>query len=477
MTLRGQVRAQARLLARSPTGCMHSRRSHPIGRRGHLSRRAFVGRALGAAAGSAAACRRQPADAPQPPAPQPPHGANGDTSTWDGVRAQFPDAGGLVQMSALFIASHPAGVREAIARYRIELDERPVGTLQAHNPERRARVLDAAARYLGGEPAEIALTDSTTMGLGLVYGGLRLEEGDEILTTEQDYYVTHEALRLAARRSGARVRRVSLYDDIDGVTAPRLADRLASAISDRTRAIALTWVHSSTGLKLPLAEIGRAVRARDARRPASRRLLLCVDAVHGFGVEPVAVRDLGCDFFVAGCHKWLFGPRGTGVVWGRRESWPALHPHIPTFADDDVWAAWMRGEDPGGRTTASRMTPGGFKAFEHQWAMAEAFGFHERIGPARVRDRTHALSRALKEGLRAMRHVRLVTPLDAALSAGIVCFDVARLSPWEAVRRLREDGIVATVTPYAVRHVRLTPSIRNSDEDVSQALRAVERLA
>jgi selenocysteine lyase/cysteine desulfurase len=457
---------------------MHSRRPPPTGRRSRLSRRAFFGRALGAAAGSAAAaCGRQSADAPELPEPRRPPPRTADVSSWDGVRAQFPDAGGLVQMSALFIASHPAAVREAIARYRTELDERPVGTLQEHNPERRARVLEAAARYLGAEPDEIALTDSTTMGLGLVYGGLRLDEGDEILTTEQDYYVTHEALRLAARRSGARVRRVSLYDDLARITPPALADRLTSAISDRTRVVALTWVHSSTGLKLPLAEIGRAVRARDARRPASRRLLLCVDAVHGFGVEPVSVRDLGCDFFVAGCHKWLFGPRGTGLVWGRRESWPALHPHIPTFADGDVWAAWMRGEDPRGRTTASRMTPGGFKAFEHQWAMADAFGFHEGIGPARVRDRTHALSRALKEGLQAMGHVRLVTPSDPALAAGIVCFDVARLSPWEAVRRLREDGIVATVTPYAVRHVRLTPSIRNSDEDVSRALRAVGRLA
>ena len=56
---------------------------------------------------------------------------------------------------------------------------------------------------------------------------------------------------------------------------------------------------------------------RTGSRPERERVLLCVDGVHGFGVEETSPAELGCDLFAAGCHKWLFGPRGTGLLWGR----------------------------------------------------------------------------------------------------------------------------------------------------------------
>jgi isopenicillin-N epimerase len=119
------------------------------------------------------------------------------------------------------------------------------------------------------------------------------------------------------------------------------------------------------------------------------------------------------------------------------------------------------------------MTPGGFKAFEHQWAMTQAFEFHQDIGKSRVAARTHELASQLKEGLAAMPHVTLRTPRSPDLSAGIVCFDLDGVSPGNAVRRLRRQGIIATATPYAVSHARLTPSIRNTPAEIEHALEAI----
>ena len=48
--------------------------------------------------------------------------------------------------------------------------------------------------------------------------------------------------------------------------------------------------------------------------------------MHGFGVEDATMADLGCDVFVAGCHKWIFGPRGTGLVWAKKEAWERMRP-------------------------------------------------------------------------------------------------------------------------------------------------------
>jgi selenocysteine lyase/cysteine desulfurase len=289
--------------------------------------------------------------------------------------------------------------------------------------------------------------------------------------------VTHEAIRLAAARTGASARRIPLYDRIDGISEEQIVGRIRAAIQPSTRVLGLTWVHSSTGLKLPIRAITDAVAAINAARDEADRVLVCVDGVHGFGNQDVTFEDLGCDFLIAGCHKWLFGPRGTGIVAGTRRGWEAVLPTIPSFIDDRAWNSWLSGEELDGPSTASSMTPGGFKAFEHQWALTEAFAFNEAIGKARIAERTRQLADQLKEALSGMSHVRLLTPRLEALSAGIVAFDIEGFSAAAAVRRLRERRIIASVSPYAVPHVRLTPSIVNTPEEVDAAAREIRALA
>ena len=407
-----------------------------------------------------------------------------DPGDWSSVRESFSLSPDVVHMGALYIASHPAPVRDAIANHRMGLDRDPVPYLQRHERALTYAALDAAARYMDADSEDIALTDSTTMGLGLLYTGLRLLPGQEILTTEHDYYVTHEATRMAAERTGATVRRIPLHEPVDltregiDVDPDRLAERIARAIRPETRVVALTWVHSSTGLKLPLERIADAVRERTSDRAEADRPLLCVDGVHGFGVEDLGMRDAGVDFFAAGCHKWLFGPRGTGVVWGRgAEAWSLVRPTSPSFLDSSLWTAWAREVPPGGETTARRATPGGFKAFEHRWALEQAFDFLGEIGKDRIAARTHELARRLKEGLIEIPRVQLVTPLAESVSSGIVCFDVEGMSADATVGRLGARGVVATVTPYATTHARLAPSIINSPEEVDAAIAAVREIA
>jgi selenocysteine lyase/cysteine desulfurase len=123
------------------------------------------------------------------------------------------------------------------------------------------------------------------------------------------------------------------------------------------------------------------------------------------------------------------------------------------------------------------MTPGGFQAYEHRWALPAAFAFHERIGKARVTARIHDLATRLKAGLADVPGVRLVTPRDEELSAGIVCADIAGVDPRRAVRALAADRISASVTPYAERHVRFGCGLAVDEGDVEAAVAAVARIA
>lgn len=415
---------------------------------------------------------------PTPPSPYATPGAPPPPpADWAAVKAQFQTAPDEINMSAMLITSHPLPVRKAIDQFRRELDWRPVTYLEDNNRRLQGYSRAAAGRYMGLPGDQVALTDSTTLGAALVYGGMKLAYGDEIVTTNQDYYITHESLRRAAVRNGSVVRRIDLFDSIETVSEAQIVGRLMAAVTPRTRVFALTWVHSSTGLKLPLPAIAAALAQVNATRQEPERILLAVDGVHGFGNQDATLASLGCDIFMAGCHKWLFGPRGTGIIAANAQGWARLRPSVPSYVDSAAWTAWINNAPLLDNTDGPLMSPGGFKAFEHLWSIPAAIEFHERIGKAQVAARTAELAEQLKAGLALMPHVRLVTPRDPRLSAGIVSFDVHGLSTDSAVAALRRRRIIASAAPYAIQHVRLTPSIMNSPAEVELALAEVRGLA
>lgn len=395
--------------------------------------------------------------------------------SWEDLRAQFPLSPQLIHLAAFFLASHPTPVREAIERHRAGLDTDPIGYWFEHEEKQEAEVLQAAAEYLGGNPTDIALTDSTTMGLGLLYGGLQLRSGQEILTTTHDHYSTETALRLRAERTGAMVRQIHLYRSIRTVSRDEIVDSLRKGITPKTRIVAVTWVHSSTGLKLPIHEMALAIQAINRSREERDRIIFCVDGVHALGVEYFRVSELGCDFLIAGTHKWMFGPRGTGLVWGHPKAWPIARATIPTFSSQ-AYDLWMENKSSKDLPPSVHMTPGGFHSFEHRWALDEAFTFHQTIGKSRVTQRIYELNQQMKQGLAAMPHVTLHTPMSQELSAGIVCFEVQGLNPRQVVEKLRQSGIVGSVTPYATKYVRLAPCLINSPKEIETTLAEIRNL-
>lgn len=427
-----------------------------------MTRREWLGRAaaLMAAGAVTPACRKEAsADAQQTGEV----GAAGRGDEWEDVRRLFDVDPEYIHLGGLLITSHPRPVRDAIERHRRELDRNPVVYLMQNNTRLRSAVRESAGRYFGVGPEHVAHTGSTTAGLGILYNGIHLEEGDEIITTEHDHYSTHTSLRLKTERTGANIRMVRLYDRPRDVRTEQVVERLLAPVNDRTRVMAITWVHSPNGLKLPVRAVADALAEVNAGRPPGERVLLCVDGLHGFGVENVNLQDLGCDFFVAGCHKWIYGPRGTGVLIGSGyEAWRRVSPTIPPFGFHDL---------PGGR-----MSPGGFHAFEHRWALAEAFDFHLDLGKQRVEERIHSLAGQLKEGLSQMRGVELHTPLSDEFSSGIVAFDLEGVPAARVVRQLLDKNIVATQSPYGSRSVRLTPTLMNSPEEMDRTLAAIRSL-
>ncbi|HYY36082.1 MAG TPA: aminotransferase class V-fold PLP-dependent enzyme, partial [Candidatus Binatia bacterium] len=236
-----------------------------------------------------------------------------DFKDWESVRRQFDLAPNYIHLALFFLASHPRPVREAIEQYRAKIDANPLLSVDSavfEQPEENIpqQVCRAIANYIAGDAQDIALTQNTTTGLALLYHGLPLREDDEIVTTTHDHYVHHESIRLATGRCGATWRKIPLFDSYNAISPDEIAERIRKAIGPKTRAVGVTWVHSSSGVRLPIARIAESIADANRGREEKDRVLLIVDGVHGLGVEDPKITALGCDAFASGTHKWMFGP-------------------------------------------------------------------------------------------------------------------------------------------------------------------------
>ena len=404
----------------------------------------------------------------------------GETDTlapadWKALRDLFPLTRDYIQLATFLLASHPRPVAAAIEQHRREFDKNPADYWHAHYQTIDTDIAASAARYMGGDGTQIALTDSTTMGLALVYSGLKLAPGQEIVQTTHDHYSTDMSLAHRAARTGAKVRQISLYDDPAQADLDTILARLKQGISAKTSVVAVTWVHSSTGVKLPIRAMADVIQSVNKQRSAQDQILFCVDGVHGFGIEDQDISQLGCDFFIAGTHKWIFGPRGTGLIWGNHKAWSRSEAVIPSFSRS--YDVWLGNSTPEQVAVGEHMSPGGFHSFEHRWALPAAFDLHLQLGKTNVQQRIHELNTQTKQGLAKMSHVKLYTPMSPALSSGLVCFDVDGIAPETVVKKMHDNGVIMSNTPYRQSYARFAPSLLNNEAEIDQALAGIAALA
>jgi selenocysteine lyase/cysteine desulfurase len=393
------------------------------------------------------------------------------SADWTALRKMFALSHDYIHLATFLLASHPKPVADAIERHRRAFDANPSDYWHEHFMTIDHEIATAAAEYMGGEAWQIALTDSTTMGLALVYSGLTLRPGDEVLQTVHDHYSTDLSLQLRAERTGAKVRQISLYDNPAQASVDQIVSQLKSAIKPATKVVVVTWVHSATGVKLPIRAIADMLAEQNKQRTEADQILFCVDGVHGFGIENVDVATLGCDFFIAGTHKWIFGPRGTGLIWGSKKGWQQCTAVIPSFSRS--YDVWLGGSTQDQVPIGEHMTPGGFHSFEHRWALPQAFKLHLQLGKAQVQGRIHQLNSLTKQGLSQIKGVKLYTPMSAELSSGLVCFDYKDVAPDDVVKAMHGKGIIMSSTPYRQSYARFAPSLINNESEINMTLAAL----
>lgn len=422
-----------------------------------LDRKAFL-RRLGAGAAGLAAAGAGVRAVGTPGPTWPPAAAPDTAGFWDEVRAQYalPRDRAYLNCGGLGPSPRPVRVARDAAATELE-DEVETGH------ERFEEARGALARFLGAEPDEVCLTRNATEGNSIIAGGLDLRPGDEVVFESHAHPGGSLPWLNQARRRGLRVRVFPTAADSEA----ELLERLAAELSDRTRVIQVSHVTAPTGVVMPVRAIARLARERGA--------WFHVDGAQSAGMIPVDVRALDCDSFATSGHKWLGGPRESGVLYLRTAR---LEEVAPTHA-----GAHSSGEfDFAGRlefARGARRHEYGTRQAATALGLAAAARFQEEIGRERIAARGAALAERLHAGLAGIAGVRVLTPRDPARRAAMTTFALAGWPAGELFGRLlRPHGLrCRPVTEDGLEAIRVSTHLFNTAEECDRVVAAVATLS
>jgi isopenicillin-N epimerase len=271
----------------------------------------------------------------------------------------------------------PRPVFERYQAWQRELEQQPVDFLARRLPDLLAHVRATLAAYLGCRPADLAFVQNATTGVNIAARSLELLPGDEVLATDLEYGACDLAWDWVCRRAEARYVRAPVALPLRD--PGELVDALFAAASDRTRAVFVSHVTSTTGLVLPVAEI--VARAR------TLGLVTIVDGAHAPAQVPLDLDGLGADFYSGNLHKWLSAPKGAGFVHVRPEHQDRVDGAIVSWGYVDGATFSERIERQGTRDPSAWLT------------VPAAIRFQTERDWDEVRDRSRRLAREARREL------------------------------------------------------------------------------
>lgn len=406
------------------------------------SRRAFIASMglLSVAPVSAAAWLTEPGQAKNRP-PDRPRGL-----------APRPDdflfSPGLVYLQTGSLGPTPRPVMDrAIAAWR-ELEQNPVyyayGPQEQAMEETRAKV----AAFVGCGKDELLVTRSTTEGMNWVAQGLGLKAGDRVLTTDQEHPGGRVCWDYVARKHGVELDVVSIRPGEHDAVA--IVDRFAGAITPRTRALSFSHLLTSTGLRMPVADLCALARQRGC--------LSVVDGAQAVGAIAVDVKALGCDVYAASGHKWLMAPAGTGLLYLSGAIGNAVDP-IPLQAGRAVYSA----------SSGVTNIPGVL-------AMATAVDYQNAIGVAAIERHNLTLRQRLLTSLQAVPRVRVVSPPDGPQASPMLSYilpDAVKSEDLYNRLQNRHKVVVKVVPGQWFNGHRISTHLFNTAEDVEALVEAL----
>lgn len=303
---------------------------------------------------------------------------------------------GLTYLQTGSLGPTPRPVMErALAVWR-ELELNPTakgyGVLEAGMEDVRAK----AAAFIGCSKDELVLTGCTTEGMSMVAQGISWSAGERIITTDQEHPGGRACWDWVARRYGVALDIVNIPPGENHPAA--IVERFASRITPKTRAFSFSHLLTSTGLRMPVAELSALARRAGC--------LSIVDGAQAVGGVVVDVKALGCHVYATSGHKWLLAPKGTGLLYLSKDLAGRVDP-----------IALQSGREAYNASNGVRSLPS-------VHGLAAAIDYHNALTPALIEGHNLALGRYLWNALKSVPKIRVVSAAPGPLASPLLTYEL-----------------------------------------------------
>lgn len=381
--------------------------------------------------------------------------AAADEDFWAAIQQSFSVTRGIVNLNNGGVSPSPRIVTEAFVRYTWQQEDATAYTMWQLLEPQSETVRTGLAEMFGCDREEIAITRNASESLEILLMGLDLKAGDEILTTTQDYPRMLTTLRQRELREGLKLKLIKV--PVAPASADEIAKAYEQAMTPRTKLILISHMINLTGQITPVRKVCEMARARGVET--------IVDGAHSFAQFDFKRDDLGCDYFGTSLHKWLYAPKGTGMLYVHKEKIPK------------VWAL-MASEDKN-RADIRKFEEIGTHSAAMRLAIGEAILFHHAIGAKRKEERLRYLSRYWMNRLREVPKVGFNTSFDPAQSCAIGNFKIEGVDPRELGSYLmaRHKIFTTPIVHEEFTGIRITPNVYTTLWELDRFCSVVEDVA
>jgi selenocysteine lyase/cysteine desulfurase len=379
-----------------------------------------------------------------------------DRDFWFTIQQAFSGGRGITNLNNGGVSPSPRIVTEALTRYVWQQEDATAYTMWQILEPQSETVRAGLAKVFGCDKEEIAITRNASESLEILLMGIDLRSGDEIVTTTQDYPRMLTTLDQRERREGIKVKKIQI--PLVPRSAGEIAEAFEKAVTPRTRLILVSHMVNITGQITPVRAIAEMARGRGIE--------VIVDGAHSFAQFAFKRDDLQCDYFGTSLHKWLYAPKGTGMLYVKRDRiekvWPLMAAEKKQTADIRKF------EEIGTHSAAPRL------------AIGEALLFHHGIGPERKEARLRYLSRYWTSQLRNEPRIRFHTPVDDdAQSCAITTMEIEGIKPADLAAHLmlRHKIFVTPIKHPEFRGIRVTPNVYTTLPELDRFAEVIAQIA
>lgn len=375
---------------------------------------------------------------------------------WQAVRAQFPYKSDVLYLNNGTIGIQPHLVLQAQIDVLTHQETDPWAPVERQYPSRNEARQKTAA-LINAHPSEVAFTRNSTESMNIIAMGLDLKPEDEILSTTHEHHGGWSCWQNRNDQFNNPIRKIDLHDPPQDEDA--LVSLFEQAIRPQTRVLSFCHVTCTTAWRLPVKKICAMARERG--------IITVVDGAQSLGMIKVDVKDMGCDFFASSPHKWLFTPKGTGLLYIREDIQDRIRGGYHVY-----------------RGRHSKLTAGRFENHASQteapWVgFGVAVDFHNAIGTPLIEERGLVMAEYLKSRLADIPGVDVLTPMARTLSAAMVSLSIGGMTSSEIGGALMQRYRIANrgLHEGGYHGVRMSCAIHNTYEEQDRLLEAIAEIA